>query len=71
MPVPNDISREELRRRLRDPALVLVDVLPPSSYAAAHIPGALNLPVDDIPARAAAVLPDRAAEIVVYCGKFT
>ena len=37
-----EISREELRRRLRDPTLTIVDALPTASYEAAHIPGALN-----------------------------
>jgi rhodanese-related sulfurtransferase len=33
-----------------------------------HIPGAINLPVAEIPRRAPEVLPDRAASIVTYCG---
>ena len=65
------VSLDELRRRLHDPSLVLVDVLPRESYSGGHIPGALSLPVAEIPARAAGVLPDRNAEIVVYCSKFT
>jgi len=66
-----EISREELRQRLRDPSLTLVDVLSNDAYAAGHIPGALSLPVVEIPARAREVLPDRAAEIAVYCARFT
>jgi rhodanese-related sulfurtransferase len=66
-----EISREEIHQRLHDPTFTLVDVLPGEAYAAGHIPGALNLPVADIPLRAREVLPDRAAEIAVYCAKFT
>jgi rhodanese-related sulfurtransferase len=66
-----EISREELRRRLRDPALVIVDALPAASYAAAHIPGALNLPPELVATRARDLLPDRGVEIVVYCGSLT
>jgi rhodanese-related sulfurtransferase len=66
-----EISREEIQRRLHDPSLVVVDALPAESYAAGHIPGARSLPLADIPTRAAAVLPNRAAEIAVYCAKFT
>jgi rhodanese-related sulfurtransferase len=66
-----EISREELWQRLRDPSLTLVDVLAEDAYAGSHIPGALSLPVAEIPARAREVLPDRAAEIAVYCAKFT
>jgi rhodanese-related sulfurtransferase len=67
-PAVPEISREEIQRRLRDPSLVLVDVLPAAAYAEAHIAGAINLPVADIPHRARSVLPDPDADIAVYCG---
>ena len=66
-----EISREELRGRLGDPSLTIVDVLPAASFKAAHIPGALSIPLEEITSRAPDLLPDRAAEIVVYCGKLT
>ncbi len=66
-----EISREEIRQRLHDPALILVDVLPNDAYAAGHIPSALSLPLAEISTRAREVLPNRAAEIAVYCAKFT
>lgn len=62
------IDRGQLQARLSDPSLVLVDVLPEVSWAEAHIPGALSLPVEDIPRLAAKRLPDPSREIVVYCG---
>ena len=70
-PPLGDISREEILRRLNDPTLTIVDVLPVESYDEAHIPRAINIPVADIEERARALLPDPAAEIAVYCGKFT
>jgi 3-mercaptopyruvate sulfurtransferase SseA len=66
-----EISREELRRRLHDSSLKIVDVLPETSYVEVHIPGALSLPLEQLANRARELLPDSAAEIVVYCGKFT
>jgi rhodanese-related sulfurtransferase len=66
-----EISREELRSRLRDPSLTIVDVLPVESYTAGHIPGALNLPFEQVGSRAQELLPERSAEIALYCGKFT
>jgi rhodanese-related sulfurtransferase len=66
-----EISREELKRRLHDGSLTIVDVLPAESYAAAHVPGALSIPLELVASRAPELLPDRAAEIVVYCGKLT
>jgi rhodanese-related sulfurtransferase len=74
IPVPPplaEISRAELLRRLDDPSLTIVDVLPPASYETHHIPGAINLPVAEIDTQAGTVLPDRAADIAVYCAKFT
>jgi rhodanese-related sulfurtransferase len=65
---PHDITREELIRALRARRITLVDVLSPESFAARHIPGAINLPVSDIARRAGELLPDRDAPIVAYCG---
>ena len=66
-----EISRNELRRRLRDSALKIVDVLPVESYTAAHIPGAISIPLELLASRAGQLLPDRNSEIVVYCGNLT
>jgi rhodanese-related sulfurtransferase len=62
------ITRAELIGALRRRRIVLVDVLGPESFAAMHIPGAINLPVDDIARRAPELLPDLRAAIVAYCG---
>src|SRR5215472_4733137 len=68
---PEDVSRDELLARLDDPSLTIVDVLPSPSFAEAHIPGAVSLPLEDLGARATTVVADRGREIVVYCGSFT
>jgi rhodanese-related sulfurtransferase len=68
MDLSEAISREEIRRRLRDPALTVVDVLPASSYENGHLPAAVSLPLEEVATRASVLLPDRAAEIAVYCG---
>ena len=66
-----EISREELHRRLNDSSLTIVDVLPEASYVGAHIPGAINLPLEQLADHARELLPDFNAEIAVYCGQFT
>ena len=69
-----DISRQELLSRLGDPTLRLVDVLPRESFLDSHLPGAVSLPVADIPALARAVLGDprdASREIVLYCASPT
>lgn len=62
-----EITREELKAKMdRGEEFVLVDALGPDHYASSHLPGAVNLPyefADD----AEEVLPDKGAEIVVYC----
>jgi rhodanese-related sulfurtransferase len=59
---------DEVRARAGTSGFTLLDVLPAASYAAGHLPGASSLPVADISSRAAALLPDLNADIVVYCG---
>ena len=66
-----EIDRDELKSRLRDGSLRLVDVLPADSYETAHIPGAISLPLATLERRAAEVLPDRSQEIAVYCAGFS
>jgi cytosine permease len=66
-----EISRDEIRRRLDDPTLLLVDVLPREAYAVEHISGAVNLPLAEVERHALQVLPDRTADIAAYCAKFT
>ena len=63
----DEIDREALREKIEAGAVVVVDALSPLSYAASHLPGAVNIPpgrVDDLADRR---LPDRDAEVVVYC----
>ena len=59
------VSREELMRRAATGEVLVIDVRPAAEYAAGHIPGAVSVPLEDLPARLGA-LPD-AAEIVAYC----
>jgi rhodanese-related sulfurtransferase len=62
------IDCDELRAKIDDgDAFVLVDALPPMSFAHSHLPGAINLPPTRVDAEAARRLPDRHLEIVVYC----
>jgi rhodanese-related sulfurtransferase len=67
----DEISREELSRRLGNGSLVVADVLPKEAYNGGHLPGAINLPLAELAARAPELLPDRTAEIAVYCASFT
>ena len=65
------ISRGEMIARLHDPSLTIVNVLAREAWKAQRIPGSLSLPVADIPSRASSVLPDKNADIAVYCASPT
>ena len=69
-PVPQ-ISRDELFARLHDPSLTIVNVLAKEAWKAQRIPGSLSLPVAEIATRAASVLPERDADVAVYCASPT
>lgn len=63
------ISRDELKAKMeRGDDFLLVETLPEPYYRHTHLPGAINLPPDQVRELAPTLLPDKAAEIVVYCG---
>lgn len=63
-----EITLDELRAKLaRGDDFVLIDTLPAAAYRKGHLPGAINIVSDDILSEAPKALPDRDAEIVVYC----
>ncbi|GAA2125935.1 SgcJ/EcaC family oxidoreductase [Actinomadura napierensis] len=61
---PATISRAELQAAIGK--VTIVDALPAPAYERRHLPTALNLTAEDAPAKAAALLPDRTAPIVIY-----
>ncbi|HEX7311684.1 MAG TPA: rhodanese-like domain-containing protein [Gaiellaceae bacterium] len=62
------IDRESLRQKVESDAdFVLVDALSPMSFAASHLPGAINLTPGWVDDRARRRIPDLGTEIVVYC----
>jgi rhodanese-related sulfurtransferase len=70
-PTVPQISQEELVARLHDPSLTIVNVLAREAWRSQRIAGSISLPVAEIEARAGAVLPDREADIAVYCASPT
>lgn len=59
------IEAAELRRRLRQGDVTVLDVRPAHEYAAGHIPGAVSVPPGTLQRRLAEIPRDR--EIVAYC----
>jgi rhodanese-related sulfurtransferase len=67
-----DVSMEMLREKIeRGDDFVLVEALSPISYAASHLPGAINVPPGTEDERAPRRIPDRGTEVVVYCQSAT
>jgi len=64
------ISRDELKEKAeRSDKFTLVETLPRTSFEHAHLLGAINLPPDKVKELASELLPDKNADIIVYCAK--
>jgi rhodanese-related sulfurtransferase/DNA-binding MarR family transcriptional regulator len=59
------VSFKDLRRRMRDGDITLIDVRPEGEYQAGHIPGALSIPIARLKRRLADIPRNR--EVVAYC----
>ena len=62
--MPAHIGRDELRA-LTGHGAQLVEVLPAGDYGWAHLPGAVNVPLKALDARAGKL--DRSRPVIVYC----
>jgi rhodanese-related sulfurtransferase len=66
------ISRVELKDKIdRGEAFTMVETLQEVAYQHEHLPGAINLPPDRVRELAPSLLPDKSAEIIVYCSSPT
>lgn len=64
----NLVTYEELQGKLNSKAnFILLDVRTLDEYNAGHIPAAVLLPYDEIAQKAEKLLPEKDAEIIVYC----
>ena len=61
----DEVSPEELARRLDDDAVDVIDIRDPESFEAGHVPGAVNLRPPEI--EVAAKEREWADEVVVAC----
>jgi rhodanese-related sulfurtransferase/DNA-binding transcriptional ArsR family regulator len=59
------LPRHELLERVREGLVTVLDVRPPEEYAAGHVPGAVNVPLNELEQYLKALSPDQ--EIVAYC----
>jgi rhodanese-related sulfurtransferase/DNA-binding transcriptional ArsR family regulator len=59
------VAQDELFRRLSEGQVLVLDVRPEAEYAAGHIPGAVNVPHDQLAARLAEI--PESTDIIAYC----
>jgi len=59
------VSREDLLSRMQEASVTLLDVRPTDEFEQGHLPGAINIPVEELERRLAELPLDR--EIVAYC----
>jgi rhodanese-related sulfurtransferase len=66
------IARGELKAKIdRRDHFLLVETLPATAYHHAHLPGAINMPPESVKEFASTLLPDKTADIIVYCASPT
>jgi len=65
MSARRDLSLEEVKQGLADGSILLVDVREPHEFAAARIPGAVNLPLSSFDA--AGIAPHPGQMVVFSC----
>jgi rhodanese-related sulfurtransferase len=68
---PDLATRSDVQKALAEGSEVLVDVMKAESYRREHIPGAISLPLIDLPRQARKVLPDPAKPVIVYCAGYS
>ena len=59
------VSHQELLERSRDGLVTVLDVRPKDEFAIEHLPGAKNIPLDELEARLSEI--DPAQEVIAYC----
>jgi rhodanese-related sulfurtransferase len=66
------ISRAELHEKIeRGDGFHLFEVLPTMYWRKHHLPGSVSLPPEQVESLVPQLVPDKRAEIVVYCWNFT
>ncbi|MCC8015391.1 MAG: rhodanese-like domain-containing protein [Eubacterium sp.] len=62
------LNHAEAKKLMEDkPKLIPVDVRTPEEFDECYIDGAVNIPLDELEEAAEEKLPDKSAEIMVYC----
>jgi rhodanese-related sulfurtransferase len=64
----NDVTQAEVLELVAAPnGPLLLDVRTPAEYASGHVPGAVNIPHDEVATRLSELEPYRERGVVLYC----
>ena len=62
------ITRDELKAKIdRGDRMTLIDVLAEDEYQRSHLPRAISIPMDRVKELAPKLVPDKNADVIVYC----
>ncbi len=62
------ITAQELRQKMdASQDMIVINVLSKESFEKKHVPGSINMPLDELEAQTPKRLPDKDAKIIVYC----
>jgi rhodanese-related sulfurtransferase len=61
------ISRDEVKAEFDHHKAILVEALPPNFFKRSRLPGSLNIPMEGAEKVIPKLLPNKKAEIIVYC----
>jgi len=64
--MPNNATRDDVQRLMKDEGGQLVDVLPQTEYQEEHLEGAINIPLKKLTRQTTSGL-DKNRPIIVYC----
>lgn len=65
---PVTVNAAALSHEIEDgTAPLIIDVRTPAEYADGHVPGAINIPYDEMDARAAEISVHKDERVVLYC----
>lgn len=65
----NTVEADEARALAESGGALLIDVRGPEEYRAGHVPGAINIPLDDLDRTTDALPADRDAPVVTVCNR--
>ncbi len=63
--MPTSIDRHEVQRLAEQDSAQLVEVLPSAEFEEAHLPGAINIPLNELDGESTSVL-NKDAPVIVY-----